>query len=95
MELQDLRREIDSIDDELRALFIRRMGVAAQIAVYKKTKNLPVFVPVREQEKLADIAQKAGNDMADSACALYSTIFELSRAHQSKIVGTPDNEGAE
>lgn len=92
MELQDLRREIDKIDDEILQLFVRRMGVAAQIAVYKKENNLPVFAPTREQEKLADITRKAGADMADFACALYETVFELSRTHQSNIIDKSDCE---
>ncbi len=87
MELKDLRNEIDRIDDELVKLFAQRMDVAAQIADYKKEKNLPIFVPAREREKLADVAQKAGPDMANYTRVLYSMLFELSRSHQSKLTG--------
>ena len=36
MSLQDYRKEIDAIDDELVRLFGQRMEVAAKIADYKK-----------------------------------------------------------
>lgn len=87
MDLKGLRTEIDKIDDELVALFVRRMETAAQIAVYKKEHNLPILVPAREQEKLADVAHKAGPDMADYTKALYTLLFELSRDHQTRLTG--------
>lgn len=84
MNLQELRREIDKVDDQMVRLFVRRMGIAAQIADYKKDNGLPVFVPAREQEKLFDISEKAGPEMAHYAQMLYSLIFELSRDYQCK-----------
>ena len=87
MELKDLRNEIDKIDDELVKLFSQRMEISAQIAGYKKEKSLPIFVPAREREKLADVAEKAGADMANYTRVLYSMLFELSRSYQSKLTG--------
>lgn len=87
MDLKDLRNEIDEIDDELVKLFARRMDVSARIADVKKEKSLPIFVPAREREKLADVAAKAGPDLANYTRVLYSMIFELSRAHQNKLNG--------
>jgi len=84
MELQELREQIDSIDNQIVQLFTQRMDVAAQIGDYKKARNLPVFVPAREREKLQDVAEKAGPEMANYTRVLYSMLFELSRSYQSK-----------
>jgi len=84
MDIQELRGQIDKIDDELVRLFGRRMDVAAQIADYKKENDLPIFVPAREREKLADVAEKAGPEMANYTRVLYSMLFELSRSYQGK-----------
>ena len=84
MEIQELRGQIDQIDDQLVKLFAQRMDVAAQIADYKKAENLPIFVPAREREKLVDVAQKAGPEMENYTRVLYSMLFELSRSYQSK-----------
>ncbi len=84
MELNELRNEIDAIDDELVKLFAQRMDVAAKIAEYKKENEMPILVPAREREKLTDVAQKAGPDMANYTRVLYSMLFELSRSYQSK-----------
>ena len=84
MDLNELRGEIDRIDDQLVKLFGQRMDVAAQIADYKKEHNLPILAPLREREKLQDVAEKAGPDMANYTRVLYSMLFELSRSYQSK-----------
>ena len=87
MELSELRGKIDQIDDQLVRLFVERMDVASQIADHKKEHNLPIFVPAREREKLQDVAQQAGTDMAGYTKVLYSMLFELSRSHQSHCNG--------
>jgi len=83
MELQQLRQKIDAIDEEMIRLFCQRMEVSKAIGAYKKERNLPIFVPEREQEKLMDIADRAG-ELSNYAVKLYETVFSLSREYQSE-----------
>ena len=82
MDIANLRNQIDSVDDEIIKLFVRRMEISAQIAAYKRMHDIPIHVPTREREKLQDVALKAGSNMAVYACSLYDRIFELSRKYQ-------------
>lgn len=84
MDLEGLRAQIDDIDESLVKLFVKRMGLSAQVADYKKEHNLPIYVPSREREILKDVATKAGPEMANYTRVLYSMLFELSRSYQSK-----------
>ena len=84
MDLTDLRKQIDAVDDQLVALFGQRMEIAAQIADYKKENHLPILVPGREREKLQDVASKAAPEMENYTRVLYSMLFELSRSYQSR-----------
>lgn len=84
MELENLRNEIDQIDNELVELFVKRMQIAEQVADIKKKQNLPIYVPAREREILQKVAGLAGPDMANYTRVLYSMLFELSRSYQSK-----------
>jgi monofunctional chorismate mutase len=84
MDLNELRKEIDQIDDELVRLFTQRMEVSARIADYKKENGLPILMPQREAEKLRCVAQKAGPELAQYTKVLYSMLFELSRGYQSQ-----------
>ncbi len=91
MDLNQYRGEIDRIDDEIVKLFTQRMNIAAEIADYKKANDLPILQPGRERAKLQDVAEKAGQEMANYTRVLYSMLFELSRSYQSKrsIATTP------
>lgn len=84
MDLTELRKEIDKLDDEMVRLFGQRMEIAAQISDYKKENNMPIFQPARERAKLQDVAKKAGPEMENYTRVLYSMLFELSRSYQSK-----------
>ena len=85
MDLQELRKEIDAIDDQIVRLFCQRMDVSAKIGAYKKARNLPVFVPEREQAKLSDVSSKATPGMEQAVQELYSRIFQLSRGIQDEV----------
>jgi len=84
MDLNELRTQIDTIDENLVDLFVRRMNLSAQVADYKKANQMPIYVPARERQILQDVAKMAGPDMANYTRVLYSMLFELSRSYQSK-----------
>ena len=88
MDLQDYRRELDGLDDELLKLFARRMEISAAIGAYKREQGLPVYDPARERQILLKITERSPEGMGDYAVALYSLIFELSRASQNRLMGT-------
>ena len=88
MDLNDYRKRIDEIDDEMVRLFAERMEVAAGIAAYKRENHLPVLDMRREREKLLQIAEKTPEGLKDYAVSLYSLIFELSRSSQNRLLGT-------
>ncbi len=84
MDLNEIRKDIDKIDEQLVELFRDRMALSAKVADYKKENNMPIHVPSRERAILQAVAQKAGDEMSDYTRALYSMIFELSRSYQAK-----------
>ena len=63
-ELNELRREIDGVDDELTRLFRRRMDISAKISDCKRKNGLPTFDPGRERALLSRVAEKSGDKFA-------------------------------
>ena len=84
MDLKDYRKQIDEIDDQLVALFQQRMEVSEGIAAYKKERGLPILDAGREHEKINSVCAKVAPEMRNYTSVLYSSIFELSRSHQSQ-----------
>ena len=91
MNLEEIRLEIDKVDNEMIKLFDQRMDLAAQVAAYKKENGLGVYDPKREREKLRTLAEQLPEDKREYVYCLYSLIFELSRCSQSRII----NNGGE
>lgn len=86
MELKDLRNTLDEIDNEIATLVVKRMEAVKQVAQTKLEKNLPVFDPQREREKLAQLGQLVGEEMAPVTDTLFSVLFDLSRSAQHQII---------
>ena len=84
MDLQELRHQIDDIDNQLVALFKERMQVAANVAEYKRQNGMQVLDASRERALLSKIAELSGEEFEDYTRTLYSTILELSRSYQHK-----------
>ena len=84
MNLEECRKEIDSIDKELVALFVKRMNVAKEVAEYKKETGKAIYDAERERQLLEKVEDAAGEEFGDYTRRLYSSILELSRNYQSK-----------
>ena len=61
-ELEKARLKIEEVDRQMAALFERRMEAAKEVALYKKERGLPIYVPEREQKLIQNNAQYIGDD---------------------------------
>ena len=84
MDLNELRNEINQIDDEMLNLFLRRMEISSQVADYKRARGLAIYQPQREREILKKVADKAGPELSGYARVLFSMLMELSKSSQNK-----------
>ena len=82
-ELEQLRGQIDQIDDKIIALFKERMQVSDKIAYYKKEHDMPTLAPGRERALLARVSEEAGEEFADYTESLFRTIMAASRSYQN------------
>ncbi len=87
MDINDLRNDIDKIDKELVALIGKRMETAAKIGQYKRENNLPVYDPARERELFSKVGELAGEEFSSYTRVLYSTMTDISRSYQRKLMG--------
>ena len=84
MELKDYRLQLDRIDNQLLSLFVERMNISAEIAVWKQKNNLPVLDARREKEKLRQMEEQSPEELSEYTIALFSLIMELSRSRQNR-----------
>lgn len=86
MDLLDLRKEIDNIDEQLIPLLLKRMSISEQVARYKVERGIPVLNAEREQQILDNVAAKCGVQ-GDTIKTVFSATMDASRALQHKIIG--------
>lgn len=84
-DLNEIRKEINSIDEQLVKLFVQRMDCSKAVAEYKKANNIPILNVDREQEVLDRAAAESG-DYASYTRRLYEKIMKLSRDLQNQMI---------
>lgn len=82
MKLDELRKEIDKIDDELLKLFEKRMQITHQVAQYKIENGLDVFQSQREQDIINNVRNKVPSGLENSAETLFTTIMDIGKSKQ-------------
>ncbi|MCP4481853.1 MAG: prephenate dehydratase [bacterium] len=84
MSLNDLRKQIDKIDDQLVKLLNQRFKVSYQVGEHKKAHDLDVHNFSREHEILSALSEKLEEPMCkEYIYNIYSEILSASRAVQN------------
>lgn len=81
--LDDIRKDIDIIDQEMKALFLKRMERVSLVKAYKKEHKLEVLDVKREQEVLLKQLESIEDETLKT---LYESflkhVMSLSKAYQ-------------
>ena len=81
--LEELREQLDQIDDKIAELYEERMEVCAWVGEYKIQAGRKVFDRQREKEKLADVASKVKGEFNRKGIQeLYQQLMSMSRKLQ-------------
>ena len=86
-DLQECRRKIDEIDNQMVELFEKRMKVCEEVAEYKIHTGKKVLDPEREHAKLEEIRKKAHGEFNElGAQELFQQIMAISRKRQYQLL---------
>lgn len=78
-DLNQLRHEIDAINQQLEKLLIQRFNLVTEVGNLKQAAQLPVCDPKREAEILAQVGQ-ADTSLKEPLQQVFKTIMAQSRA---------------
>lgn len=96
-DLQQLRQQLDTIDQEIMKLLIQRFHITDEVGILKARNNKSVVDTVREHEILENIkikirteGQHEGNQnaeyLAQSISEIYKTIMNQSKLKQEALL---------
>ena len=81
--LEELRTQLDEIDNRMAELYQMRMDVCQQVGEYKVKAGRKVYDRQREKDKLADVASKVQGEFNKKGIKeLYSQLMSMSRKLQ-------------
>ncbi|MBR4036357.1 MAG: chorismate mutase [Oscillospiraceae bacterium] len=85
LNLEEIRKEISEINDEMLALFIKRMELSSQVAAYKKAHGLPTLDRKREEAILQNVADKTSDEFRQYALEFFRNIMDLGKQYQDTL----------
>ncbi len=90
--LEDLRGEIDHLDEEILTLLGQRMQVAEKIGMYKKRNNISILQPNRWNDILEEAFVKGSRHglSQDFVTKLLSAVHQESISHQEVVMNKKD-----
>ena len=81
--LDSIRKDIDIIDQEIKALFLKRMELVSLVKTYKKEHKLEVLDVKREQEVLSNQLESIEDETLKTLYeAFLKHVMSLSKAYQ-------------
>jgi len=94
MDLSELRATLDDIDQQIVALYEKRMDVCGQVAAYKIETGKRVFDKEREQQKLNTVSGLTHNEFnARGIRELFEQIMAISRKYQYQLIAEHQGMG--
>ena len=80
MEIDEIRKRIDLLDDVLLRIFNERARLALEIGRWKKDEGLPVYDPAREKRIFARMKEENPGPLVDGAnVRLFERVVDESR----------------
>lgn len=84
--IEDIRGEIDKLDQRLVQLLNRRAGFAKKIAKIKEAEGAPVFHPAREKQILENVAALNQGPLSSAAVqSVFREIFSATRSAEKNL----------
>ena len=82
IKLNLLRKKIDDIDDELIALFFKRLDISKEIGELKKENNMKIYDPEREEEIIGMSLKNIDDNQKKYVEKFLRTLMDISKEVQ-------------
>lgn len=90
-DLETCRQEIDEIDQQMIALFEKRMKVAKDVVTYKLAKDLEIFQPVRELQVIEkNVNRIQSEELKNYAHLFIQDMMNISKSYQATFMPLQD-----
>ena len=79
----ELRQQIDDLDENIRQLLKKRMGISKEVGRLKKKLDIPVEDKSREDEIIDRLTKQAGRNLSEEQLIrIFTAVFKTSKQVQ-------------
>lgn len=82
--LKDYRIQLDTLDEEMKKLFLERMKIVKEISEFKKQNNLNIEDKNREQEMCARLSSDVSEEYKSYYLMFLNEVINISKSYQKK-----------
>ncbi len=82
MTLEEIRKDIDKTDNEIKRLFTDRMRLSEEVVKVKAKNGGDIYKPEREAELIERLSKDVSDDIKDEYVSFIKHILVLSRKYQ-------------
>lgn len=86
MDIEEIREKLDKIDDDIAVLYNKRMKLVEEVAKEKAKSGKKITDGTREKKILLRLSDKVDEKYLTYLKKVYGTVFETSRAYQSRLI---------
>jgi len=88
LDLEELRREIDAVDQQILQLLHARVRLVMKVGEYKRERGMPVYDPTRERLLLERLSKAAEPPLdGDTIRRVFERLVDESRRIEQHHVG--------
>lgn len=84
--LNEIRKDINAVDAEIRALFLQRMALADEVVNYKMCTGDRILKQDREDQIISKARQSMPEELQQEYQSFVKTTMRVSRKHQYKVM---------
>ncbi len=88
--LDEIRPDIDRVDQQLKALFLERMNLVSEVGAYKKANHLPVKNQNRENSLIAEKLEGL-SAFSEETAAFFRSMIDISCDYQDRLISDKKN----
>ena len=86
MDIQEARKQIRDVDEQMRDLFVQRMEAARAVAEWKKERGLPVEDKEQEAKVLSELSPAVGDSLRPYYLRFVQDTIDVSKQWQHRLI---------
>ncbi len=80
--LSECRVELNSVDDQMKKLFLKRMSIIKEVSAYKKANGIATYDPERERSMKERLSADIDEPMKTLYLQFLDSILAISKEYQ-------------